>query len=99
MAQNTFWHDHWKRRRDVMDRARADGKVLIRQQDSRIQIVAPFRPEFVASAHELGGRWRKRTGVWSFSEASRRLVLQLVKRVYGADALGSWADYIKDDDP
>lgn len=74
---------YWSRRNDYATRAREQGIVLIRYVSSRMHVVAPYTDEFVIQAHRLGGRWRKRSGVWSFPEPVHKLVIYHLKRIYG----------------
>lgn len=93
---------YWKDRRAKDASEVAAGRVLIRSQNSRLQISAPYNSEFNRRGRELGGKWRQRTRVWSFPWDSHRLVLQLVCTIYGESALGTWNTYYKggvDDKP
>lgn len=57
--------------------------VRVKDVASRIQVAAPFNQEFVKGAKELGGRWRYRSGVWSFPGYQRSKLNELLERVYG----------------
>lgn len=84
---------HWQRQKETIREAKQQGKVLIRSEAGRLQVAAPFHKIFNTRARELNGRWRHRTGFWSFPWVSRRLVLALIRECFGAEAMGSWADY------
>lgn len=84
---------YWDARKSEIKAAKTQGKVLIRSEAGRIQVAAPYNVGFNKRARELSGRWRHRTGFWSFPWVSRRLVLDLIRDVYGAESMGQWSDY------
>ena len=60
---------------------------------SRLQVSAPFNTNFVVFAHSLEGKWRKRSGIWSFQRYQYRQVVEALNRIYSAgieipDSLG-----------
>lgn len=61
--------------------------MIVKYSGSRMQVTAPYTEEFVLEAHRLGGRWRKRSGMWSFPEPVHRLVILHIKRIYGEDVI------------
>lgn len=73
----------WAKKHKLAEQARDQGIVLIQYAGSRMQVTAPFTEEFLLEAHRLGGRWRTRTGMWSFPEPVHKLVLLHLKRIYG----------------
>lgn len=77
----------WDKRRALAQSVTDAGQVHIIHAKTRIQVAVPFNDKFVAGARELSGRYRERAGVWSFSNRSKRLVVELCKRVYGEDCI------------
>ena len=51
---------------------------------SRLQVSAPFSPKFVVFAHSIEGRWRKRSGIWSFQRYQYRQVVEALNSIYDA---------------
>lgn len=49
----------------------------------RLQVKSPFCPEFLMFAHTQDGRWRKRSGIWSFKVRQYRAVALALNRIYG----------------
>lgn len=89
------FHTNFKR---FWDQARSDrlhqaslGRIVIESpfitKTRRVQVCCPFTLEFKSGAAELSGRWRPRSGVWTFPAASGRLVVELCQQVYGKDAI------------
>lgn len=87
MAMAEFWERHWQSKRAERRQAMQEGKVILSRVGSRLHVVAPFNIDFRAGATELCGRYRRRSSVWSFDGRSERLVLDLIRRVYGDAAL------------
>ena len=52
--------------------------------NSRLQVSAPFDPKFVVFAHSLEGKWRKRSGIWSFQRYQYRQVVEALNSIYDA---------------
>jgi hypothetical protein len=57
--------------------------VKTRTQQSRLQVSCPYSPEFLAVAHRLGGRWRKRADFWSFSRHQFPKVAKALNACFG----------------
>lgn len=77
----------WEARRAEYDAIRRVGKVRLRGAGTRLHVIAPESSAFAVGARELGGRWRYRSQVWTFPGHARRLVVGLIERTYGAEAL------------
>lgn len=90
---DTTLKDYWKERKAHLERSRADGRVLIRCEAQRLQVSCPYHAEWKRMAVDLGGRWRYKTGFWSFPWSNRRSVLDALRLVYGKQALGKWGDF------
>lgn len=58
-------------------------RIWIREVGSRIQIRVPYSSSFVAGAHRLSGRWRKRSHLWSFHKDRREKLYELIQSIYG----------------
>jgi hypothetical protein len=79
---DSFFKQHWdKRKRDRIE-ARSKGQIQMRRVCSRIQVSVPYNPEFVVGAKKLWGRWRTRSGMWSFSERNLDNVRELIQQVF-----------------
>lgn len=87
MSQMDYWREHWAKRNAISEASTAAGEVTITSRRKRCQVHAPLNPEFVDGANALGGRWRPKTKVWTFSIRSIHLVVELCVRVYGRDAI------------
>lgn len=61
------------------------GHINIIQEKCRIHVICPYNGDFRKGALELIGRWKPRSGVWTFNPHAYRLVLELCIRVYGKD--------------
>lgn len=81
--RDAFWASHWNRKRAAAQQMREDGLVHVTQVESRLHVVVPYKEEFTHRAKELGGRWRTRSQVWSFPVAARRLLMELLREIYG----------------
>jgi hypothetical protein len=75
----------WNKRRDYTKRAKEQGIVLTRVAAGRIQVTVPFTEEFVKEAHHMGGRWRKRTEMWSFRASVRPRLFEVLDNLYGKE--------------
>ena len=56
-----------------------------------ISVRAPYYPEFVGRARELGGRWDRRTRTWKFPRIAADVVREACREHYGTD--GGASDY------
>ena len=84
------FRDLWLQRREERRLIAAAGRVIIESPwvtRGRLQVTCPPSAVFSAGAAELSGRWRSKSGVWSFPPRSVRLVVMLCKKVYGAKAI------------
>lgn len=60
--------------------------LSLKRAGSRIQVHhAPYNAEFVVAAHELDGRWKKRSQVWSFPSHNYPKLAEVCNRLYGTD--------------
>ena len=57
--------------------------VYTRTLPTRIQVKAPYDARFVLKAHELRGRWKPRSAVWSFPLYSYGALADILNRIYG----------------
>ncbi len=78
----SFFQAHWERKREKIKALQQAGNVTITEVSSRLQVVCPESDTFTAGAKELGGRWRHKTGIWSFRLSSKRLVMILIKECF-----------------
>ena len=79
LAPDTFFTRHWEKKRQKQN---AEG-IQIRQAQGRMQVVVPYHKDWPAKARALGGRWRRRSAVWSFPIASRHIVVEALVQVFG----------------
>lgn len=93
MSFDKNFKETWDRRRADRTFRISQGKVTVEyvwargHRDGKIHVSCPFTPEFSAGAKELSGRWKPRTLVWIFPIACRRLLLELVEKVYSREAM------------
>ena len=57
--------------------------VWTRIQSSRLQVKVPYKEEWIVFAHSLQGRWRRRTGIWSFPRYRYPRVAEALNRIFG----------------
>lgn len=57
-------------------------RIKVQQVSKRIQVTCPYDERFVVGAHTLGGRWRQRTGIWSFPFHQEGQVRTLLQQVF-----------------
>lgn len=63
-------------------------KVYSRMQSSRMQVRCPYKPEFVLQAVKMGGKWRARTSMWSFSREKFPHVSKVLNEVFDTNIGG-----------
>lgn len=81
------WKEKWADRDRENKEIRQSGRVRVIRVKGRLHVISPESDIFMEGARELSGRWKRRSGVWSFPGRSERLLRELIARVYGADAL------------
>lgn len=87
----------WEERRAAIEAAQLAGRVIIEPikagTATRLCVICPGHVEFIKGALELGGTFKRKTGVWTFSLHSKRLVVDLARRVFGSAAVEiNWID-------
>lgn len=60
--------------------------IKFRAVGRRFQVESPYNQEFILAAHQMEGRWRRRSRVWSFPRASYLKVTLAVCRIYGVES-------------
>ena len=86
-TRSEAFRQFWQGRKAKQAEDIRNGVVTVRLVgQTRIHVAAPFNPEFIVGARELG-RWKPATRVWTFSSSSERLVIDLCERVYGQEAI------------
>ena len=68
----------------ALDITEGDNGVKFWFVRSRIQVSTPFNAKFVVFAHSTEGKWRKRSGIWSFQRYQYRQVVEALNSIYGA---------------
>lgn len=90
-AKDTFFTRIWEQRRADSATKRAAGMLEARvHRRVRIHLIAPESQGFRLQAFELGGRWRTKSGIWSFPVRLRRPLAALIAEHYGAGAVPLW---------
>lgn len=90
------WQEFWRERREREAWIHDRGGVVVRWAGSRLHVTSPKNHRFIAGALALGGTWRYRSRVWSFVDWRKPEVLQLIKDVYGEQALTKrWRDQLE----
>jgi len=74
--------DHWSKVRSMRGVAVENKCILMKRAGTRLQVIAPYSDTFKAGAKELNGKWRQRSGCWSFPGVSRRFVEQLIREAF-----------------
>jgi len=82
MGSDTPLRAFWDNKRDRQDRIRQQEQVVIQPVGRRLQVISPYEPEFAREAKQMGGKWRRRSQVWSFPGYVRPLLLALIEKVY-----------------
>lgn len=80
---NQIWEE---RRQHVLDMQRR-GIVEVSRAQARIQVVCPYSGAFITGAKPLMGRWRRRSGMWSFPEQTWPLLKALIITTFGEENL------------
>lgn len=89
---------HWKEKKVIAQQDTEQGFIRMTRSSSRIHISCPYSPHFIKRAREIGGRWRPRSGVWSFSGQSIRLILLALSEVFPDFTVVEGSFSKKDDD-
>lgn len=79
---DAFWESYWANKKAARERLRQAGGITVKVVSSRLHVATPYSDEFLAGARELGGRWRKRSHVWSFSVNAEPAVRALVESIW-----------------
>lgn len=75
------------RKQETIARNRREGIVTFMWAGQRLQVATPHRLDFTQEALQLGGRYRQRTGIWTFRAYQEPLVIAAIHRVYGPDTV------------
>lgn len=75
--------DRWKARREAQAATVATGRVVVRSQGGRMHVATPPNALWDQKARALAGRWREKSGVWSFGANQRPLVLGILRNIFG----------------
>lgn len=57
--------------------------ILHSTNGNRWQVQSPYSADFVLGAHQLEGRWRKRSQCWTFPSHNYSKMVALCNTVYG----------------
>ncbi len=102
-TKSADWKKYWDERRRVAATAKEFGLCTVRYRHTskggKVVVSAPFNVSFATRAREIGGTWRKRTETWVFTAASRRIVLELCKQVYGSKVRAHLPTFSTGDEP
>lgn len=82
--RDTNWKTHWEEVKTKRSAVIASGFAVVRVYRTRVQVISPLNDEFRLAALELGGRWRYRTGMWTFPLAEASKVVNAVMKAYGS---------------
>jgi hypothetical protein len=61
------------------------GIVQIRRVKSKIQVKTVYSEAWRTRAREIGGKWRARSGVWSFHAVLAEDIYQTLVSIYGKE--------------
>lgn len=84
---NDGWKQEWAKIRQSRAKLLAEGQVLLLQVQSRYHVVCPYSLDFVARAKAIGGKWRRRSGAWTFPSYALPLLRDLLADIYGAEKI------------
>lgn len=78
---------HWEQQRQSYADIRKVGKCVIQyvKGSTRFHLISPYDKELVKEWHNLGGRWRRRSQVWTFKNGLEKYVREHLLRVFGPD--------------
>lgn len=86
-TQSEEWKKHWNDKRDRHSKQISEGKAVVTKTGAhygyRIHVVCPFDVDFVDRAKDIGGYWRKRSKVWTFSGGRFEAVHALCISLFG----------------
>ncbi len=77
-----MYERYWREKVAEYDKIRKAGNVEIRYKGRRIYVICPANKEFARVAKQLMGRYRKATGIWTFSRRCEEMVVNLCTRVW-----------------
>lgn len=69
----------------LIDESKAKGEVRVWVMGTRIHVTCPTTTEFETLAIRLRGRWRPRSGKWSFSTRCMGVIIAACNRIYGVN--------------
>jgi hypothetical protein len=59
--------------------------VRVERSGDRVTVIAPYHPQFPASARQAGGRWDAAGKRWSFDARDEERVREICRSIYGTD--------------
>lgn len=57
-------------------------EIVMLRNGRRLHVICPYHRLFVIGAQDLAGRWKPRTGVWSFDAKLQKHIQQLIIDVF-----------------
>jgi hypothetical protein len=74
--------EYWEHKNQIADEIRESGRVWYTQVGKRLHVTCPESQDFIVGAVKLGGRYRHRSGVWSFPISRQLKVRSLAQRCF-----------------
>lgn len=88
MANRYNYKLKWDETRKQNESVKRQGLCDVWVKATRIQVVCPFSTEFNNRAVMLSGKWRPRSGVWTFPRKAQPLVVELCERCWPGKVRG-----------
>lgn len=79
-----YFQQHWDKVREKRTKILDSGHAVVRIYRTRVQVICPYSEVFNARARSLSGRWRPRTGMWTFRLEARHLVVAAANEAFGS---------------
>lgn len=74
--------EYWRKRKEDIKQVSESGHIVLMYRERRLQVIVPKHPEFSSGAAKLAGRFRPRTGMWSFDRRLEWAVRELIERIW-----------------
>jgi hypothetical protein len=82
VMRDTFYTKHWEGRRRANVHIQNEGRIEVLCVGGRIQVVTPYHPHWVTTAHALSGRWRRKTLMWTFPAKELESILRAIAAIF-----------------
>lgn len=80
----------WTRRRARQSLTRGQQLIQVTREKNAVHIVCPYSETFREGIRLLGGRWLRRSEVWTLPASELGELRDLLEVVYGAEKVPEW---------